>query len=34
MNPMFYQKPIVLNKKEHKDWKIETVKDYAFAKKN
>jgi hypothetical protein len=33
MNPMFYQKPIVLNKKEHKDWKIETVKDYAFAKK-
>jgi len=30
---MFYQKPIVLNKKEHKDWKIETVKDYAFAKK-
>ena len=33
MNPMFYQKPIVLNVKDHKDWKIETVKDYAFAKK-
>ena len=30
---MFYQKPIVLNVKDHKDWKIETVKDYAFAKK-
>jgi len=33
MNPMFYQKPIVLNEKEHKDWKIEAVEDYRFAKK-
>jgi hypothetical protein len=32
MNPMFYEKPIVLNKKEHKDWKIEAVEDYKFAK--
>jgi len=34
MNPMFYQKPVVLNEKEHKDWKIEAVEDYKFAKKN
>ena len=33
MNPTFYQKPVVLNKKEHKDWKIEAVEDYKFAKK-
>jgi len=33
MNPMFYQKPISLNEKEHKDWKIEAVEDYRFAKK-
>ena len=33
MNPMFYQNPVVLNKKEHKDWKIEAVEDYTFAKK-
>ena len=33
MNPMFYQKPVVLNEKEHKDWKIEAVEDYKFAKK-
>jgi len=30
---MFYQKPVVLNEKEHKDWKIEAVEDYKFAKK-
>ena len=33
MNPMFYEKPIILNKNEHKDWKIEAVEDYKFAKK-
>ena len=33
MNPMFYQKPVVLNEKEHKDWKIEAVEDFTFAKK-
>jgi len=33
MNPMFYQKPVVLNEKEHKDWKIEAVEDFKFAKK-
>jgi len=33
MNPMFYQKPIVLNEAAHKDWKIEPVQDYKFAKK-
>ena len=33
MNPIFYQNPVVLNKKEHKDWKIEAVEDYTFAKK-
>jgi hypothetical protein len=33
MNPMFYQNPVVLNDKEHKDWKIEAVEDYKFAKK-
>ena len=33
MNPMFYQNPVPLNKKEHKDWKIEAVEDYTFAKK-
>ena len=33
MNPIFYQKPVVLNEKEHKDWKIEAVEDYKFAKK-
>jgi len=32
MNPMFYEKPIILNKKEHKDWKIEAIEDYKFAK--
>ena len=29
---MFYQNPVALNKKEHKDWKIESVEDYKFAK--
>ena len=33
MNSIFYQKPVVLNEKEHKDWKIEAVEDYNFAKK-
>ena len=33
MNPMFYTKPIALNEQAHKDWKIEAVEDYKFAKK-
>lgn len=33
MNPMFYQSPVVLNEEAHKDWKIEAVEDYKFAKK-
>ena len=33
MNPMFYHNLVSLNEKEHKDWKIEAVEDYKFAKK-
>jgi len=33
MNPMFYTKPVALNEQAHKDWKIEAVEDYKFAKK-